>query len=120
MTVEAEVLREVKKAISESIRTSLTSYNSPMIKLVTSVVDNHGQELKAIMDEAMVATINAEDFKVMVREAFTHKIAKLMVEKMDGATEKRINELRSDPVMKAKMIMAIETIVKDVGKTAAE
>ena len=114
-TLESEILKTAQMAVGEAIHTNLTGYNMPLQKLCNAVVDEHSNELKAIIEEAFTRTITNKDFKIAVNNAFTHKLARVLVDKMDGALEKRINELRSDPTIKAKMILAVEQAIKDKG-----
>lgn len=46
----------------------------------------------------------------------THKLAKTLVAKMEGSIDKAVTTLRSDPTIRAKMVLAIENIVKDASR----
>lgn len=109
--LEQDVLRSVQIAIGAAIKSTLEGYNSPLNKLVTDVVNKHTGEFRDIIEDSFSKAILTDDFKESVNHAFNHKLARILVDKMEGAIEKRVNELRSDPTMKAKMILAIQSLI---------
>jgi len=113
---EQDVLKAVQWAVGESIKSVLTGYNSPLHKLVESIINKHTGELRDTIEESFSKVILTSEFKESVNNAFNHKLARILVDKMEGAIEKRVNELPSDPTMKAKMIIAIEGLINQTQK----
>lgn len=114
--LEQDVLKAVQTSIGEAIKTTLTGYNSPLNKLIESVVNAHTSELRDTIEDSFSKVIMSAEFKETVNNAFNHKLARILVDKLEGAIEKRVNELRSDPTIKAKMIIAIENLIKAEAK----
>lgn len=111
--LEKAILHDAQKAIGEAIKTNLTKYNSNFNKLVNEVVLNHQEELKKIIDTNFTKVIKSNDFNNAVRTAFEHKLAKILVQKLEGSVEKCVTTLRSNPTTRAKMILAVEEIIKN-------
>ena len=109
--LEQDVLKAIQVAVGAAINSTLTGYNSPLNKLVTDVVNKHTGELRDTIEDSFSKVILTDEFKESVNNAFNHKLARILVDKLEGAIEKRANELRSDPTMKAKMIIAIEGLI---------
>lgn len=108
-----EILNVVRQSIQEAIKTSLCSGygNSPMIKMVNEVVNEHDTELRTIMREALSSVVASPEFRVSVKEAFLHKVARTLVENLDGAVKQAADKLKQDPTIKAQMVLAIQSIV---------
>lgn len=112
--LEKAILHNAQKAIGEAFHKNLTGYNSSFNKLVDETVANHRDELKTIIEENFTKVIRSKEFDNAVKNAFEHKLAKTLVSKLEGGVEKCVATLRSDPTIRAKMILAIESIVKEV------
>ena len=110
--LESDILSTFQTSIHGCIRENLTKYNGPLHQLCTKVVDDHKEELMTIVEQGFSAVIHADEFKEAVHLAFQHKLAKLLVSKLEGTVEKCVDTLRSNPVLRAKMTLAIESIVK--------
>lgn len=111
--LEKDVLKVIQRSIAESIEKVLVGYGSPLHKLIEIVISKHSEEIYAIIESAFSTIFRNEEFQTTLRQALSHKLARSLVDKMGGGFEKRINELRSDPIMKARMILAIENILKE-------
>jgi len=114
--MEEDILKAVQVSIGESIKSVLTGYNSPLNTFVNSVVNQHTSELRDTIESSFSRVIMSDEFKNTVNNCFNHKLARILVDKLEGAIEKRVNELRSDPTIKAKMIIAIENLIKAEAK----
>lgn len=112
--LETEVWSMVQKGVYDAVKQRLSdNYNSPLVKLVDQVVDSHAGELRKLMDELFTAAIRSDSFKQAASERLAHQVAKTLMSKMEGAIEKAANTLRSDPTMKAKILLAVERIVAE-------
>jgi len=110
---EKNLLRDAQRAIGEAIKSSLTGFNSSFNKLVNSVIESHSAELREIINENFTSVIKSDDFSQAIKHAFEHKLAKILVSKLEGSVEKCVNTLRSDPTIRARMVLAIESIIAE-------
>lgn len=111
--LEKDILQASQQAISQSIRETLTKYDSPMVKLVKQVVDENSVELKGLISESFQKVIRTEEFKTSILSAFSHKVARTIISNNDGLFDKVSNELKQDAVFKAKMAMAVSNVVEE-------
>jgi hypothetical protein len=109
--LEKEILDKVKDSIAEAISSSLVGYNSPLSILSKKVIDDNFDDIYGIMNKAFKSVIRTEEFEKTILQEFEHKVAKMLVGQMSGHVEKAVNNIRQDPRLKAKMILAIENII---------
>lgn len=112
-TLETQIKNAAVNSIGKAISETLTGYNSPLEKLCHNVVNDHHDELYKILKEEFGKTLKSPDFKNAVKMAFDHKLAKILVSKLEGSVEKAVTTLRSDPTLRAKMILAIEGVIEN-------
>lgn len=113
ITLELDILKTVQVATNKAVLEVLSGYNSPLSKLIIEVVNNHSPALKQIISEAFNAVISTEEFKVGIRTAFAHKVAKTIISNHEGLYDKVSNELKSDATFKARATLAISNIVTE-------
>lgn len=114
---EQEIIKQIKISLSEGIQKRLVSdYNSPLNKMVDNVVNKNQAELESIIEKNYLECIRSGEFKIALKNQFYHKLARLCVDKMDGSIEKRFNDFRSNPALKAKITMALENALNEAGK----
>ncbi len=112
--MEQEIMDQVRKAIGQSIAQTLAGYDSPLKKVVEKVMKDHSAEIHELVGSAVASLLDSSDFKTSLQDAMRHKLAKTLVGKMDGAIEKQVNELRGNPVFRARLTTAIDDILKDL------
>lgn len=112
--LEFQVLRTTKEAIHTAVRNELVGYNKPLSKLCNRVIEQHETEFASIYDGAITALISSDDFRSELRDAIKSKMAKLMVSTIGGELEKRVNDLKSNPVMRAKITLALNQMVSEI------
>lgn len=117
--LEKDILAAAQAAIAKAIAESLGRYNSPISALCDSVVQAHKGELKEIFENNFAAVVKSKEFAEAVKNAYQHKLAKILVSKLEGSVEKAVDTLRSDPTIRAKMVLAIESIVKELQQPKA-
>jgi len=88
------------------------SYSSPIIPIIKEVIDENREKIKTVFQEALDTSFNDKEFQKIVREEFKHKVAKQMVGSLEGEVEKAVNAIRQDQTLKARMILAIEKMIK--------
>lgn len=111
--LEQDILKTAQIAVSESIVKSLNGYDSPMSKLVKSVVDENTTELRQLISDSFLQIIRKEEFKESIVNAFSHKVARSIISNNDGLFEKVSNELKQDAVFKSRMALAVANVVNE-------
>lgn len=110
---ESDILKVTQHAINESISKVLTGYDSPLLKLVKSVVDEYSPELRKIISESFGEVISLDEFKQSIVNAFSHKVARTIISNNDGLFDKVSNELKQDAIFKSKMSLAVSNVVEE-------
>jgi triacylglycerol esterase/lipase EstA (alpha/beta hydrolase family) len=110
---EQDILKSCQSAIQETIGKVLIGYDSPLTKLVKSVVDENSTELRKIISDSFSQVIRTDDFKESIVKAFSHKIAKTIISNNDGLFDKVSNELKQDSIFKSKMALAVSNVVEE-------
>ena len=113
VTMEQDILKTAQLAMSDAITKTLVNYDSSMIKLVKSVVDENSTELRKIISDSFTQVIRTEDFKTSIISAFSHKVARTIISNNDGMFERVSNDLKQDQVFKAKMALAVANVVEE-------
>ena len=107
---EDKLLNAAEKAIYESITTLLVSYHSPVKDVVNNVMKKHEDRLIEIADNALVSILDSKSFSEAIHQAINDKVARMLVSQIGGEVEKRVNELKADPVTRAKITLALSQI----------
>lgn len=113
ITLELEIMRAAQIAVGDSITKVLTSHDSPVIRLVRSVVDENSTQLRQIISDSFKQVIETQEFKNSILNAFSHKVAKTIISNNDGLFDKVSNELKQDAVFKSKMVVAVSNVVNE-------
>ena len=112
--LDKEILSVVQSAVTTSIRDTLVNkYDSPLIKLVKQVVEDHNTELKKLINDSFEQVIRTDEFKESIVSAFSHKVARTIISNNDGLFDKVSNELKQDAVFKAKISIAVSNVVEE-------
>lgn len=112
--LEDKILNIAQTAMSDSVKAVLTSYNSPLHKLTEKVVSENSEKILVILREAMASVIDSDDFKNATKSALIHKLAKSMLSGIEGQVDKLVQQYKQDPGTKARMIIAIENVLKEI------
>jgi len=110
---EKIILSSIQEGIHTTIWEKLKSYDSPLKKLIDDAFKVHDTQLREIVYSALSQTLEKKEFVEAVRQAFDHKIARAMVDHLTSTIDHAINAIRSDPTIKAKMVLAIEAIINE-------
>lgn len=109
-----EILNIAKSAIRDKIIDRFTTtWSSPINKMADDVVAAHSEEIKVLMEDCLNQITSSKLFKETVQEEFIRKVAKTMVGKLEGIVAKSVDKLNNDPTLRARMILALETIIKE-------
>jgi len=113
ITLEQDILSVAQQSIQSAIKESMTKYDSPLIKLVSSVINEHSTELRQIISDSFNEVIKKDDFKQSIIAGFSHKVARSIISNNDGLFDKVSNELKQDTVFKSKMALAVANVVNE-------
>lgn len=113
VTLEGDILKATQESVSKSIREILTKYDSPLVQLVRTVVNDHTSELKTLISDSFTEVIRTEDFKRSIVSAFSHKVARTIISNNDGLFDKVANELKQDAIFKSKMVIAVSNVINE-------
>ena len=111
--LEADILTTAQTAIHKAIHEALTKYGSPLIELVTTVINENSTELKQLISDSFKDVIRTDDFKQAIRDGFAHKIARNIISTNDSLFVKVSNDLKQDSLFKSKMALAVENVVNE-------
>jgi hypothetical protein len=108
-----DILKVAQASVAKSLEAVLSSYDSPLAKLVKLVIEQNSAELKRLIDESFSSVIRTEDFKRSLVDAFSHKVSRTIISNNDGLFDKVSNELKNDQIFKAKMSLAVANVVEE-------
>lgn len=112
--LDKKMLQVAQEGIHDAFRKVLVdAYDSPMKRAAADVLNKHGDEIKQLMDDAFSKVVLTPEFQQTVLQEFEHKLAKSLVAAMEGTVAHAVNTLKSDPTIRARMILALETIIKE-------
>jgi len=112
MQINTEDLQKiVYEAIKEKVGYAINY--SELHPIIQSVVEDRSEEIKLLTNETLDLVFKDSEMRKILKQEFKHKIAKTMVAKLEGSVEQAVNKFRQDPILNAKMIMAIETIINE-------
>lgn len=117
VNLESDILSTVQSAMNDSIKAVLSNYNSPLTKLVASVVDEHSTKLRSLISNSFNEVIQRDEFEKSIVSAFAHKVSRSIISNNDGLFDKVSNELKQDAVFKSKMALAVSHVVEEVLKS---
>lgn len=110
--------QELEKAIADGIRSGVKSvlertYDNPLTKVfaevLTAQIGKFRQMLEQAVSECATNPVFVEDIKAATRTM----LAKTLVQRIGGEIEKQVNTLKSDPLTRARIVLALEEIVKE-------
>lgn len=111
--IKKEVLNLLAESIKSKVASHLEGYSSPLTQIVNEVVDKHTPAIRKMVDEFLTESLGSSEFRTALKEEFNHKIAKTMVGKLEGSVEKAVEVLRQDQTLRAKMVVALDNIIKE-------
>jgi C4-type Zn-finger protein len=112
-SLSQDILQAAQIAVGASIKEVLTKYDSPLVRLTRIVVEENAAELKTLISDSFTAVIRTEEFKQSIVNAFSHKVARTIISNNDGLFDKVSNDLKQDQTFKAKMTLAVASVVEE-------
>jgi len=119
LEVDANQLLEnaLRDGIRNGVLDKLKGYNSPLDKMLAQALDKHQGALTDLMGDTIGSLINNQEFRDELATAARHALAKQLIHKLGGELEKQINALKSNPTTRARIVLAIDEIVKTAQTT---
>ena len=112
--MKTELLAQCEKAIDKSITDALGSYSSPLMEAVRSALSDHKDNLNNLASEAVAELVNSADFKQTMKTEMKRKLAKVLISQYGGEIEKTVGQLKANPTSRAKITMAIDSVMNDL------
>jgi hypothetical protein len=113
MEIEKLIANEVNDALVKVLKERLSSYGSPLQKMVDDVVVQNQSEIKELLKEGIKEAVTQEEFRKEIKSAFAHSLARSLMNEFKGEIEKQSNEMRRQPDFRARVVMAIEKIINE-------
>lgn len=114
--MKKELLIECEKQIGKALTEALTSYNSPLIKMVNESLEEVTPQIKELTVTAVSELLNDSSFKEILNQEIKRKLAKVLIAKLGGELESTVNKLKADPVTRSKITVAIDSIISELGE----
>jgi hypothetical protein len=112
--IEKQVVLAVQDGIRDGIKQKLSgNYNNPLDKMIGEAIAAHGDRFRALLTDAITSAVGDQTFREQVATQVRHSLAKTLVARFGGELEKQVNVLKSDPLTRARITLAIEEIVKE-------
>ncbi len=115
MDIEQQVSKSINAAIQEVIEKHIGGYNSPLQKMVNDEVERQGPAIRAVLKDAIQSVVAPDTFKQQLRDQFTHTLARNLLNSYSGEIDKQANALKQQADFRARVVIAIEQVVKDIG-----
>jgi hypothetical protein len=112
--MNSELLGQCEKAINKCIVDSMGAYNSPLHAAVKDALSDHQTQLHSMASESVSELVNSSEFKVLMQTEIKRKLAKVLISQYGGEIEKTVAKLKQDPTSRAKMTVAIDTVMSDL------
>lgn len=111
-TLEQQVADQLKQSLGDAISTCLSSYSSPLTKMVGQVVEEEKEQITSLIKTTLSGVIQNEEFQQQLVSEFHRKVAKSLVGQMEGQVASAVDRLKQDPTFKSRMILAVQALVE--------
>lgn len=118
--MNTNLLAQCEKTIDKCITDALGSYSSPLMEAVRSALSDHKEKLHELASESVAELVNSDDFKQVMKTEMKRKLAKVLISQYGGELEKTVGKLKADPTSRAKMTIAIDSVMSDLINNAIE
>ena len=100
--------------INEALRKAMGDYNSPFIKAMNAGLESRAPRVQKMVEESIDKFLAEPEAREEITSAFRHAIAsKVITSFAESITDKAVNEMKANPMIRSKAILAIEAIIKD-------
>lgn len=112
MITDEEIVDAAKAAITEGFKRQLDHYNSPFKGVCDRALQANASKIAAILEAAISDAMSDEAFIVEIRTQARQSIASQLVKRFGGELDRHVNQLKSDPVTRGRIVAALEDIVR--------
>jgi len=112
--MEQRILSQVEESIAKAIQEGLVGYNKPLSILTAQVIESNHDVLFNLINDEFSTLLNGKGFKKSLKDALNKKLANTLINRMGGDLEKRVNELQQNPQTRAKVTLAISSVIEDL------
>lgn len=117
MNLEEVINETIRKSITESIRKHMDDYGSPLKTMVFDAIKVQDGKLREFLYEAVGQVVLDDEFRKQAKEQIRHKIARELTTTFgEGIFKRSIEQMKGDPLLKARCVTAIENILNDSEK----
>lgn len=117
MEYEQELLNAVRDGLREGIKSRLTrDYRNPLDAIIEGVMGKHRSTFESLLCEVIESCVNDPDFREEIKAGTRKIMAKVLVQRFGGELEKQVNALKSNPLTRARIVLAMDRIVKGQSK----
>jgi len=113
INLENDILHSVQDGINKILHDILSSYNSPLSKLVSKVIEKHKETIEEAFDAVVSEEINNNNFSDSIKQEFIKKIAKSVLSGIDGTIDKTVNAMKQDSIFRAKLTLMINILIDE-------
>ena len=112
--MKAELLAQCERSLDKCITDSMGAYNSPLHEAVKKALSENQNRLYAMASESVRTLIDDPEFEKLMKTEMKRKLAKVLISQYGGEVEKTVAKLKADPTSRAKMTLAIDTVMNDL------
>ena len=112
--MNVNLLAQCEKTIDKCITDALGSYSSPLMDAVKAALKDHENAIHKLASESVAELVNSEEFKISMKVEMKRKLAKVLISQYGGELERTVGKLKADPTSRAKMTLAIDSVMNDL------
>ncbi len=105
-------LDAIREGVRDGIKSKFSSsYQNPLDGMVTAAIEKHKPEIISLIAESIGSLLGNTDFRDSIKSQVASQMSKQLVQKFGGELEEQVNALKSDPATRARITLAIDSIV---------
>lgn len=112
MITDEDIVNAAKEAIRDGFRRQLDHFSSPFKKVVDEALSRNSSAIVAILEGAISEAMRDSVFIEELRAGARRAIADQLVKRFGGELERQVNQLKSDPLSRGRIVAALEDIVR--------
>jgi len=112
--LEIELNNRISSVLTESFdKFAKDSYNNPIYKYLAICVENRKSDIMNIYDELLKETLASDTFKTELKQQVAKKVAQSVVAQSQSVIDRSVQNLKQDETFKAKLTLAINTLIEE-------
>lgn len=118
ISLEHSMLIQIQHSMADAIKSVLEGYKSPITPLVQEVIERNRSAIEAQLNlaihEAMVIT--QDEFTKQIKEKMVKSLVNNAIQQTGGLVDKTFNDLKQNPTFRAKLIVAVDSLLTEFNK----